>query len=247
MRYGRARIRTLSRWNDCSGLVRARRRCCFNATRQQSSPSAALRPGLGDHIAPRDSFVNGRPISSVLLVLPLRRERESAHRLLARLTGRHSRDAPAVEGGEGAAFAGEIWAGEPVPPRCGALLHAGRGKLDTDGLSRCARHALPLKGPYSLEGSASRPTDVFAPLTRSVIRSAATAPVDVTQRVPPESKLRTGGLDLQELPRQGSAFGGCREARARAISRSIIIIVMYKSPGNSTMLNADYVKQHGPT
>ena len=49
------------RGNDCSGLVRARRRCCFNATRQQSSPSVALRPGPADHIAPRDSFVDGRP------------------------------------------------------------------------------------------------------------------------------------------------------------------------------------------
>jgi hypothetical protein len=47
--------------NDCSALFRSHRRCCFNATRQPS-PSSSLRPGTADHIAPRDSFVNGRPI-----------------------------------------------------------------------------------------------------------------------------------------------------------------------------------------
>jgi len=48
MRYSRARIRTLSRWNDCSGLVRARRRCCF--TRQGSSRRRQQLCGRGQAI-----------------------------------------------------------------------------------------------------------------------------------------------------------------------------------------------------
>src|ERR1035437_6834007 len=44
LRATASRRLTLPLRNDCSALVRARWRCCFNATRQQSSPAAAPAP-----------------------------------------------------------------------------------------------------------------------------------------------------------------------------------------------------------